>query len=53
MTRPPYDAEFKARAMAWVARKTTPARVIAEELGVRPGIVKGRELRRRQKEPAG
>jgi transposase-like protein len=34
MTRPPYDAAVKARAMAWVARKTTPARVIAEELGV-------------------
>jgi transposase-like protein len=34
MTRPPYDAAVKARAMAWVARKTQPARVIAEELGV-------------------
>jgi transposase-like protein len=34
MTRQPYDAEFKARAVAWVARKTKPASVIAEELGV-------------------
>jgi transposase len=35
MTRQPYDAEVKARAVAWVARKTKPASVMAEELGVR------------------
>ena len=34
MTRPPYDAAVKARAGAWVAQTTQPARVIAEELGV-------------------
>jgi len=34
MTRQPYDAEINARAVAWVARKTKPARVIAEKLGV-------------------
>jgi transposase-like protein len=34
MTRQQYDAAVKARAMAWVARKTKPASVIAEELGV-------------------
>jgi len=40
MTRQPYDAEVNARAVAWVARKTKPARVSAEELGcpARPGI---------------
>ena len=34
MTRQQYDAEFKARAIELVARKTKPASVIAEELGV-------------------
>jgi transposase len=34
MTRQQYDADFKARAVEWVARQTKPARVIAEELGV-------------------
>ena len=34
MTRPQDDAAFKARAVELVARKTKPASVIAEELGV-------------------
>jgi len=34
MARQQDDAEVKARAVAWVARKTKPARVSAEELGV-------------------
>ena len=34
MTRPQDDVACKARAIEWVARKTKPARVIAEELGV-------------------
>jgi len=34
MTRPPYEAKVKARAMAWVVRKTTPTLVIVGELGV-------------------
>jgi len=34
MTRQPYDAEVNARAVAWVARKTKPVRLIGEELGM-------------------
>lgn len=34
MTRQQHDAEFKARAVAWVALKAKPGRVIADERGV-------------------